>query len=62
VNREPKWTGGESIRLISILSDPRHATSLHFLYNKPDDRSGLDVPRVDPFAESLRLQFNDVKI
>jgi hypothetical protein len=59
LNREPKWTGGESIRLISILSDPRHATSLHFLYNKPDDRSGLDVPRVDPFAEAFRLQFND---
>jgi hypothetical protein len=58
-SREPRGSEGESFRLISIISDPKHATAVHFLYNKPEDRSGLDVPRVDPFAESFRIQFND---
>jgi hypothetical protein len=29
------------------------------MYDKPDDRSGIDVRREDPFEMSLKLLFND---
>jgi hypothetical protein len=58
--REPNWTEGETLRLIYVVADPKHAVDIYYLYNKPEDRSGVDVRREDPFAMAFRLQFNDI--
>jgi hypothetical protein len=58
--REPMWTAGESFRLIAVVSDPRHATDVYYMYHKPEDRSGIDVRREDPFTSTFEALFNDV--
>jgi hypothetical protein len=60
VIREPMWTAGESFRLIAVVSDPRHATDVYYMYHKPEDRSGIDVRREDPFNSTFEALFNVV--
>jgi hypothetical protein len=57
--REQSWKSGESYHLVSILSDPRHSTDLHYLYNKPESRGALDARRIDPFSAAFLHVFND---
>jgi hypothetical protein len=57
--REPSWTSGESYHLVSILSDPRHPTGFHYLYNKPESRGALDARRIDTFSAAFLHAYND---
>jgi hypothetical protein len=58
-DREPNWSKNEYARLCHVVCDPRNATALTALYNRPESRAELDNGRHDPWSNEIPAMFND---
>jgi hypothetical protein len=58
-DREPNWHKNETARLCHVVADPRNATVLQSIYNKPENRAELDAGRHDPWSNDFPDLFND---
>jgi hypothetical protein len=58
-DREPNWSKNEYARLCHVICDPRNATALTALHNRPESRAELDNGRHDPWSNEFPEMFND---
>jgi hypothetical protein len=58
-DREPNWNKNEYARPCHVICDPRNATALTALYNRPESRAELDQGRHDPWSNEFPEMFND---